>query len=168
MKKMKKFFLKCFSVLLSVILLVTQTQSLSAKPIYFGLPGGMDESAFYFDQESLNAAMHDLNELESYLDQNEGMTYSELLASGSELILNVSGSSSPLGMDQDKDELFGIPPFLWGCVLGWVGLLLVYILTDNDKELVKKAFTGCLVSTGVSIALYVVYVVWLVSEIDPY
>ncbi len=152
-------------MLLAFIMLFTQTQSLFARTINANMPS-IDESAFNIDMESLQTAMQDLNKLETYLDQNAGVTYSDLEAVGSELIINVSGSSSPMGMDQDGDDLMGIPPFLWGCVLGWVGLLLVYILTDNDKAQVKKAFTGCLVSTGVSVALYVVYVVWIVSSVD--
>lgn len=162
---MKKIFFKSCSVLLAMIVLVVQTQSLSAKPLTVALPS-MNESVFNLDQESLLLAMNELNELESYLDQNAGVTYSDLAAAGSELILNVTNSSAPLGMEEGGDDLLGIPPFLWGCILGWVGLLLVYILTDNDKAQVKKALTGCIVSTGVSIALYVVYVVWIVTEVD--
>jgi hypothetical protein len=164
---MKKIFLKSFSVFLAIIMLLGQSQSLSAKTINASLPS-IDESVFNLDKALLNEAMQDLNELEAYLEQNEGLTYSDLTVSGSELILNVSDNSMPFGMEQGDDDLLGIPPFLWGCVLGWVGLLLVYILTDNDKALVKKALTGCLVGTGVSVLLYVVYIAWIVTEVDPY
>ena len=162
---MKKIFFKSFSVLLALIMLTVQTQSLSARPINAGLQS-IGESALNLDQESLNAAMQELNALETYLDQNAGVTYNDLAAVGSELILNVSASSSPLGFDQDGENVLGIPPFLWGCVLGWVGLLIVYIATDNDRTQVKKALTGCLIGTGVSVALYAIYAVWLINEVQ--
>jgi hypothetical protein len=163
---MKKILLKSFSVLLAMIVLAVHTQSLSAKPLNVSIPS-MDESVFNLDQESLLVAMHELNELEAYLDQNVGLSYSDLAAEGSELILNISKTSSPLGMEGDGDDLLGIPPFLWGCILGWVGLLLVYILTDNDKELVKKALTGCLVGTGVTVLLYLAWTVfWVSATVD--
>lgn len=162
---MKKIFFKSLSVLLAAIMLLTQTHILSAKTIYPGLPG-IDGSALILDLASLNAAMLELNELESYLDQNEGVTFQDLAATGNKLIVNVYGHSSPMGLDQDDDDLFGIPPFLWGCVLGWVGIVLVYVFTDNDKEKVKKAFTGCMVSGGVTVVVYVVYIVWLVNFLD--
>lgn len=58
----------------------------------------------------------------------------------------MSGGEPPLG----------IPSFLWGCCLGVSGLIVVYIVTDNDREEVKKALNGCLVSGVVVIALYAI------------
>ena len=46
-----------------------------------------------------------------------------------------------------------IASFLWGCAFGWVGLLIVYLVTDNDKEQTKKALWGCL-ANGVAIVVY--------------
>jgi hypothetical protein len=116
----------------------------------------LNESVFELDEAALSATMNQLDELENYLIQNEGATYSDLALANSELILNLSDTSAPMGMDQSGEAPLGIPAFFWGCVLGWVGLLVVYIVTDNDKPQVKKAFTGCLVSTAVSVAVYVV------------
>lgn len=150
---MKKFLFKSIGVLLAVILIISQTQAISARTIDFGLPG-IDESAFVLDQDALNSAMQELNELESYLEQNEGVTYQDLVASESSLILNVSESSFPMGMGGDYDDILGIPPFFWGCVLGWIGVLLVYLMSE-DKGFVKKAVIGALVSTGVAIIIYI-------------
>ena len=44
------------------------------------------------------------------------------------------------------DSLFGIPPFWWGFVLSWVGILVVYFLTDKSNEYTKEALIGCVVS----------------------
>lgn len=162
---MKKVFLKSFSVFMAVVLLVAQTQSLAAKTVDFNLPS-VNESVFNLDEAALDIAMQELNQLENYLTLNENVSYNDLLLAGSDLITNVSDSSSPMGMMPEGESPLGIPAFLWGCVLGWVGLLVVYLVTDNDKAQVKKALTGCLVGTGVTIAIYVVYVVWLVSETE--
>ena len=153
---MKKNVLKSFSILLSVIILFVHTQSLSARPGNEGIPS-INKSAFDLNEESLNEAMKELNLLEAYLNQNVGVSYKDLAESGSELILNVSNNSSPMGIENGGDDLLGIPPFLWGCILGWLGLLMVYILTDNDKEQVKKALKGCLVGTGVAVAVGAVF-----------
>ncbi len=164
---MKKVLLRGLSVIMAVIVLVAQTQSLTAKTVQINLPS-VDESVFNLDEDALNNAMQELNELENYLALNEGTSYDDLLTSGSELIANVSDSSSPMGMAQEGEAPLGIPAFLWGCVLGWVGLLVVYLVTDNDKAQVKKALTGCIVSTLTTAAIYVVYIVWLVDETDLY
>jgi len=36
--------------------------------------------------------------------------------------------------------------FWWGCCLGVIGLALVYIITDNNKQEVKSALIGCVIS----------------------
>lgn len=162
---MKKVIFKAVSVFMAILVLMVQTQSLSAKNMELGIPD-IDEAVFELNEEALSVAMLQLNELDNYLAQNEGTTYADLALADSDLITNVSDTTAPMGMSQGDDDLMGIPAFLWGCVLGWVGLLLVYILTDNDKAQVKKALTGCLVSTAVGVAFYVVYIVWIVTEVD--
>lgn len=161
---MRKFVFKPLSLFLAVALLSAQTHVLSAKTITAGLPG-MEESVFSLDENALELALGGLNELDSYLTMNEGVTYADLEAANSELIINISDISAPLGMPQDGEPLMGIPAFWWGCVLGWVGWLLVYVLTDKDKEETKKAFNGCLVSSAVSVALSLVYYLVIMESI---
>jgi len=153
---MKKNLLKTLSVLMSAVLLVAQTHVLSAKTIDTGI-ASIEESAFNLDENAMDLAFSELNELDAYLDMNEGVTYADLEASGSELITNISDIAAPLGVAQDAEPPLGIPGFWWGCLLGWVGLLLVYIMTDQDKVQTKKAFTGCLVSSIGALVVYGVY-----------
>ena len=159
---MKKFYFKTLSVLMAILLLTTQTHVLSAKTLDVGLPS-LDKTVLSLDEQALDQAMAELNLLDDYLNENEGVTFSDLQNMGSELIANFTDVAAPMGASQEGDLPLGIPAFWWGCILGWVGLLLVYIFTDNDKEQVKKAFNGCLIGTGVSVLLYVLYVAVLVD-----
>jgi hypothetical protein len=161
--RMKKVLFKSFSVLMAIILLVAQGQILSAKTIETALPS-VDETIFSLDENQLNSVMQDLTNLENYVVQNNGVTYDLLASTSNDLIKNVDNSSTPMGMDNDGGSPLGISAFLWGCVLGWVGLLLVYIITNNDKPQVKKALTGCLVGTGIYIVFYVIYAAVLVDS----
>lgn len=151
---MRKTLFKSTAVLMAMVLLFTQTQSLSARPAELALPS-IDQSVLLLDEETLNEAMAELNELDEYLNDNEGVTFADLESSGSELILNVDNSSAPLGVDQENEPPLGIPSFLWGCILGVVGILIVYIITDGDKDETKKALWGMLVWIGVWVVLYV-------------
>jgi hypothetical protein len=162
---MKKTLLKCLSVFLAVVLIAAQCQNLSAKTIETTLPS-VDVSVFSFDENGLNSVMSGLTTLENYVNQNTGVVYGELSKTGSNLIANVESNAAPMGMEQQGESPLGIPAFLWGCVLGWVGILVVYMLTDKDKVQAKKALNGCLVSAGAIAVFYVVYIVWLVSVID--
>lgn len=153
--------LKSLSVFLTLVFLTAQSFSLSAGTI-MSPSHSLDESVFGYDQNALESAFFELDELDNYLEQNEGLTYNDLQAAGNVLIAGISDISAPLGLPDGDDELpLGIPAFWWGCILGWVGLLVVYLVTDKDKEQTKKALTGCLISTGVSVAISVVYWVWI-------
>jgi len=146
--------LKSFSIMLAMVMLVTQTQMLAARNLGISLPS-IDESLLVLDEGALESAMAELNELDAFLSTNEGVTYDDLQTSGSELIINVDDASSPLGMDQEGEPPLGIPSFLWGCVFGLIGILIVYIITDGDKDETKKALWGMLVWVGVVVIVYV-------------
>lgn len=146
--------MKSFSILLAMLMLVTQTQTLAARNLGFSLPS-IDESLLVLDVNLLESAMAELNELDAFLGANEGVTYDDLLATGSDLIIHVDEASSPLGMDLEGEPPLGIPSFLWGCVFGLIGILIVYIITDGDKDETKKALWGMLVWIGVVVIVYV-------------
>ncbi len=93
---MKKILFKFLSVFMALVLLIAQQQIVSAKTIKAELPS-LDESVFDLNEDALDAAMQELNELDNYLGQNQGMTFDDLQASGSELISNVSNSVVPNG-----------------------------------------------------------------------
>lgn len=159
---MRKILFKALGVSLAALLLVTQTQSLSARTLDLGIQS-IQLSELSLDEVALNQAMSELTVLDNFVSQNQNVTYSDLQASGSNLIENISSDSAPLGASS-SDDLIGIPAFWWGCVLGWVGLLLVYLLTDNDKAEVKKALKGCVVGTLVGVGLYVLIFVAFASS----
>lgn len=112
---------------------------------------------FFLDYPSEAAQFNDLNTLEAYLQVNEGVTYMDLLATESSLISNITNSSHLLGAINEPP--LGIPSFVWGCILGWVGILIVYFVSE-DKDETKKALYGCLVSTVGAIVVYVIWVVF--------
>lgn len=153
---MKKFLLKSLSVFLAITLLSTQS--------FFAYAGNtasavtFDESVFSLDEEALFAELGDLNELDAYVEANEGVTFTDLEKEGSLLIANIESSAAPMGMAEGGEPPLGIPSFLWGCVFGVVGLVIVYIMTDSDMDETKKAMWGCVASTAVSVVLYMV--VW--------
>ena len=151
---MKRVFFKSFSVLLAFVFLATQTQALQAGT-NDKLIQSIDESALVLDEDALNEAMQELDDLDEFLVENAGVTYGDLLSTGSDLIHNVDHAAAPLGMDGSEEPPLGIPSFLWGCILGVIGILLVYVLTDGDKAEVKKSLWGFLVAVGVYVIIYV-------------
>lgn len=115
-----------------------------------------DETAFSFDEEMLFAELEELNELDAYVETKENVTFSDLEKEGSLLIANMDNAAAPMGTADGEEPPLGIPSFLWGCVFGVLGLLIVYIMTDSDMDETKKAMWGCIASTAVGVILYMV------------
>lgn len=137
--------------------------------VVFGLsasttPGNLSTGLFKDDLKSIDQDFSALNQLEQTV-QASGMDYNQLKAENHQDLnaLNYSGdvSNALLGSSGGDDRLAGIPGFLWGFCLGWIGILLVYLLIDDDaakRHEGKQAIIGCIVSGLIEIAIYVLWV----------
>ncbi len=115
---------------------------------------------FNLDEQEINTEFAQLNELEQFVTENEGITLSEISAENP-LLANVSNSSDILGVLSTLGEPpFGVPSMLWGFCFGIAGVALVYFVAD-DRDETKKAFIGCAISAGLYIVFWVVYVLVL-------
>lgn len=153
---------------MAITLIVAQNSSILASTV--SAPVTFNESVFSYDEEALLAELSELDELDAYVESNEGITFDELASEESPLVAGMESTASPMGMaGQEDGPPLGIPSFLWGCVFGVVGLVIVYIMTDNDKAETKKAMWGCVASTAVSVVLYmVVWGAWAASVESVY
>jgi hypothetical protein len=113
---------------------------------------------FSFDEAEFFSSFSVLDEIDEVIEQNPQLSYSELQ--------NTEGLSIEAIEAFDFNNKFepplGIPSFAWGCVLGWVGILITYLVTDGDNEETKKALYGCLVAGGSYIVLVIAYYVFVI------
>ncbi|MGR3812173.1 hypothetical protein [Jiulongibacter sp. NS-SX5] len=100
---------------------------------------------FEFKNSELDQEFAELNALESLVAE-QNLTLEEVQSLQPELVSNIELNATA-SISQTAGEMPVLGPFWWGCCLGIVGLLLVYIITDNDKGQVKTALWGCIVST---------------------
>lgn len=116
------------------------------------------EDTFEYNEKNIESEFEQLNKIETYVLNHDGATLSEVQSQNPKLLagieLNPESSTNFLKGDLPAN----IPPFIWGCVLGVIGILLVYILSDNDKDLTKKAVIGCLVGWGAGLIIYFIFV----------
>lgn len=103
-----------------------------------------------------------LDALEQLVLENGDVSYAALQASHPEMLMDISDNVLLAGGTQEPP--LGIPSFLWGCILGWVGILLVYLISE-DREESKKALYGCITTGVVVIAFYVVYVLFILGSV---
>ncbi|GGD66265.1 hypothetical protein GCM10011514_32860 [Emticicia aquatilis] len=104
-----------------------------------------------FNEQSVNAEFEKLNKLEEYVASHEGTTIEDV--KDTELTKDLKLDTNVTNAVAAGDLPLNIPAFWWGCVLGLLGVLAVYLITDKDKEQTKKALYGCLAWT----VLWVVY-----------
>lgn len=123
-----------------------------------------DAELFSYDRNALETAISAISAVENFVAQNPEISVNDLAKTGNLLVNGFEMATNPFGLS--GEPALGIPSFLWGCVLGWVGLLVVFIVTDNDKEQVKKALFGCLTSGVVGIIIYIIVIATAVSTVN--
>ncbi|WP_131458244.1 hypothetical protein [Jiulongibacter sediminis] len=128
------------------VLCLTMTFAMATEP---------QPEAFTLNEEEIAAEFDQLNKIEKYVQESD-VTLEELQAENSDLVSGIELSADTAGALAAADLPLGIPAFWWGCVLTLLGVILVYVLTDQDKEQTKKALIGCLVTAGAYIIFYVV------------
>ncbi len=80
--------------------------------------------------------------LEALVERNT-YTLADINAAHPELLQNINLNDES-AVETAKDMPI-LGAFWWGCCLGVVGVLLVYIITDNDKGQMKSALIGCVI-----------------------
>jgi hypothetical protein len=123
--------------------------------------GNATENAdlFKIDDQEINAEFAQLNDLEQFVEANEGLTLSEI-NTNNPLVQNLNNSSDILGVLSTLrgEPPLGIPSFAWGACFGVAGIAIVYFVSD-DRDETRSALTGCVVVQGVALLIYIVYVV---------
>ena len=111
---------------------------------------------FSYDAVTIENQMAQLDQLEGYVLDNPGITLDQMATNGNTLASFVSDPNGISGFNGMNEKVFGIPSFLWGCVLSWVGVLVVY-LVGQDKAETKSAIFGCIVGAVAYSAFYAIY-----------
>ena len=121
---------------------------------------------FEIDRDFIKMEFQELNELEGFVMANSGMSFNDLMKSGYAHAINLT-TLSPLGASFafKNGGPLGIPSFLWGCAFGVVGILVVYLVTE-EKDQAMKSLWGCVTGTVVWTIAYVAYVAWIIDSTD--
>jgi hypothetical protein len=112
------------------------------------------QPAMVMNEQAVNAEFEKLNKLEQFVTSHEGTTFEDV--KDTELTKDLNLDTNITNTVASGDLPANIPAFWWGCVLSWVGVLIVYLVTDKDKDQTKKALLGCLVNAAIWIVYYFV------------
>ncbi len=114
---------------------------ISAVFIFMMAAAGLRAAEFGYDARKVTAELAPIAKAEQYVITHDA-DLAALQASGT-----LSSGVTIRAWDPDEGPPLGIPSFLWGCCLGVIGILLVYVLTDGDRDQTKKALWGCVVGS---------------------
>lgn len=103
------------------------------------------EEALTFDETAIQEDFDQLNKIEKFVADNQGITLEELQAENSNLVADVTLSEDTATFATAKDMPI-LGAFWWGCCLGIIGVALVYFITDNDKAQMKNVLIGCVIN----------------------
>ena len=100
-----------------------------------------------FDEAVIYDAFNEVDDLVATVESNESITYTDLEATNSDMISDVSSSAAIAMSSTSADAPPFISAFLWGCIFNLPGMLIVGITTDFDSDQLRKSAWGCLIST---------------------
>ncbi|PKP50914.1 MAG: hypothetical protein CVT92_14045 [Bacteroidetes bacterium HGW-Bacteroidetes-1] len=116
---------------------------------------------FRIDSKQVENEFAELTRLEQTIVDYGYLSLSEMQQN--EFVSAEFSALVPMNSPASGEAALGIPGFWWGCIFGPVGLLVVYVVTDNDQSQVKSALTGCIIGTVVSVGFYLIYALTLTA-----
>jgi hypothetical protein len=117
-----------------------------------------DEAIVNFDESEIYASFDQINDLTSYVTENENVTYADVVTVNNSMVENVSSSAALALSNANAGDPPFVSAFLWGCILNWVGIAVVAFTTDMDKDQIMKSVWGCAANTIVLVLFQVIYV----------
>lgn len=112
--------------------------------------------AFSVDETQANAALSELDALEQHVLNNSGTTLEDVQATRPDLTehLQLSETASVLSPNNTNTSIAGIPPFFWGFLLSFIGVLIVHF-TNRDVLDTQMAIYGALTALGMVIFYFI-------------
>lgn len=104
-----------------------------------------NSSEFSYDAAHVDNSLEKLNLLEDMHKSNPSESFESLTSN--EAFEGLTISKGSISNFANADGMPILPAFWWGCILSWVGILVVYLITQ-DSDQTKSALWGCLIGAG--------------------
>lgn len=106
-------------------------------------------------EEDFSKEFRKLNKVEALVNANPDLSVDSLIKEQPQLMKDLgikNDAKSNIG-DDDPMKPAGFPAFWWGFCLGVWGILIVYLITDNDKAAINKTVKGCITASAIYIGI---------------
>jgi hypothetical protein len=158
---MKKVFLLS---LLTLLLCFSATVIFGKTCLGNSLATAYSETTLADNEAEIYSAFNEIEDLVSYISINENASFEELSTKNSSIVENVTTEAVIALNTQEtlNPPIFGA--FLWGCCYGPLGIVVVSVCTNNDKDQVRQAANGCIVFNISAAIVYVLSYLLLESS----
>ena len=116
---------------------------------FISLGYAKNAALFGYDATRVEKALVSVNVLDDYVSCNK-ISVNDLHLDNPVL----TNFSVPSALPSSRHPVLGIPSFCWGLFLGWVGILIVYLVSE-DKDETRKALYGCIVGSVLGAACFI-------------
>ncbi len=118
-------------------------------------------NVFEYDANKIQRELSNLDLIDAFLEAND-MSYTDLVQTNTSMASTLTfGQTGAFGI-QIMEPPLGIPSIIWGAVFNWPGIVLVYLITEDNEE-TKKAAYGCIGGTVLVVGCWVGYVFLIVG-----
>ncbi|HKK81825.1 MAG TPA: hypothetical protein VJ909_06240 [Prolixibacteraceae bacterium] len=109
-----------------------------------------------FDESEIYSAFNEISEATEFIESTNA-SYADLEANGFSASAIANTAAIATSMQDENMEPPVLSAFWWGCLTGPVGIVVVAVTTDNNKEQIKKSVFGCAIPTGCSALSWIAY-----------
>jgi len=102
-------------------------------------------SEYSYDAAHVNNSLEKLNLLEDMHKANPDKSFESLTSN--EAFEGLTISKGTISNFANASDMPILPAFWWGCILSWVGILVVYLVTQDSSQ-TRSALWGCLIGAG--------------------
>lgn len=101
---------------------------------------------FTYDKAVIETEMSVLNGIEQFVLSNPGTTLTLMTEEGNPMASSITNSNTYNSFNLMSEKALGIGGFWWGCCFGPVGILVVYLVSEDKKE-TRSSIIGCVVGS---------------------
>ena len=115
-----------------------------------------------FEKINTDKEFERLNKLESIVNNNPNFTVDSVIKEQPQLLKELGiekDTKSSVSNTEDPMNPAGFPAFWWGFCLGVWGIIIVYLITDNDKSAINKTVKGCITASAIYLGVYAIVVI---------
>ncbi|MCF8363165.1 MAG: hypothetical protein K9G70_11140 [Prolixibacteraceae bacterium] len=128
----------------------------------FGFASGMS-----FDESEIYSAFTEISEVTEFIESNNA-SYNDLEANNYSTANIMNTAAIATSMQDEATEPPVVSAFWWGCLTGPVGIVVVAVTTDNNKEQIKKSVFGCAIPVGCSALSWIAYYALYATAVTSY